>query len=119
MERSAVVAETTSVSRLNGWQAHLYFVSGYTDSESIDRKSRVVGPFAVADAKPPGVPRARDYALIVQIARPERRAHVGAQVVDREVLAIPEKYRDKTFTNLERLALAFGDRADFGDGNEI
>ena len=44
---------------------HLNLVAHDADVERVDRESRVVGPFAVADAKTPGVPRARHDALVV------------------------------------------------------
>lgn len=106
-------------SRLNCFWAHLDFVAGDADFECVDGESRIVGPFAVADAKAPGVPRAGDYAFVVEVARSERSAHVGAEVVDREVFAVPEKYRDKTFANLERLAFALRYCTHLSDGDEV
>ncbi len=106
-------------SRLTRCQADLNFVACDADFERVDGQSRVVGPFAVADAESPGVPRARDNALLVQVARTQRCAHVGAQVVDCEVLTVFEKHRDEALADLERLALPFGNRAHLGYGDEI
>ena len=60
-----------------------------------------------------------DDALLVEIAGAERSAHVGAQVVDREVAAVPVEYGDEPLADLERAAFAFGNVADFGDRYKV
>ena len=40
-------------------------------------QARVVGPLAVSCAEPPGMPGTSDDSLVVEIARAERRAHMG------------------------------------------
>jgi len=99
--------------------ADLDFVVDDADVELVDGEAGVVDPFAVVNAESPSVPGAGDGALFVQVSGTERRAHVGAEVVDREVAAVLMEHGDETFTDLERTAFALGDIADFGDRNEV
>src|SRR5690606_34426223 len=76
-------------------------------------------PGAVAHLKPPGVPRAGDCPLFVQMARPERGPLVGAKVVDGEVLAGVIEQRYHVLPDLERASLSGGNRADLCNGDKI
>ncbi len=99
--------------------ADLDVVAHDADFECVDGKTRVVGPFAVLNAEAPGVPWAGNDTLLVEITGTERRAHVGTEVVDCEVVATLMEYCHQSLANLKRAALAFGNGAHFGDGDEI
>jgi hypothetical protein len=65
------------------------------------------------------VPRATDDAFFVEIAGPERRAHVRAEVIDGEIAAVVKKDGDEAFADLERAALALGNFSFFGYGHKF
>jgi hypothetical protein len=100
-------------------RADLDFVVLDADIERIDAEARVVGPFSVADAESPGMPRTSHDPFFVEITGAERRAHVWAKVVDREILAVAKEDGNKSLTDLERATLPFGNRADFSHGYEV
>ena len=89
------------ISRQASLDADLDFVADDADFECVDAEPRIVGPFAVLDAKSPGVPRAGDDSFFVEIAGAERCAHVRAEVVDREVVAVLVKHGDQAFADLK------------------
>jgi hypothetical protein len=99
--------------------ADLDFVSDYAHLKRVDSKPRIVGPFAVANAEPPGVPGTSHNALLIQIAAAERSAHVRTQIVDRVILAVVEKHRNEPIAELKRPALSIWDVTDFGDRYKI
>ena len=78
----------------------------------------IVAPGTVCDAKAPSVPGADDGAF-VDFAIGKGRAHVWATIVDGVVLAVEIKDGDQAITEGEGLALAFGNCAYFGDGDEV
>ena len=94
-------------------------VADDADFEGIDAEPRIVGPLAVANAKPPRMPRADNNALVVEVARAERGAHMRAEIVDGKVFAALKKHGHQPFANLEGSPLTFRDRANFGDRHKI
>ena len=97
----------------------LNVVADDADFERVHAEARIVGPFAVANAKPPSMPRADNNALVVKVARAERRAHVWAEIVDGEVFAALKKYGYEPLADLEGAPLPFRDRTNFGDRHKI
>src|SRR5689334_12180926 len=71
--------------RLFQRDADLDLVSLDFHLEGVDLDSRVIAPFAVVNAEPPGVPGAGHDSLL-HVAAGQRRAHVRAKVVNREKL---------------------------------
>jgi hypothetical protein len=98
--------------------ADLDFVALDAGFEVVDFDFGVVAPLAVVDAESPGVPGAGDDAVF-EPAAGERRAHVGAEIVDGKVASRFIEDGDHAAVDGEGLALAFEDFADFGDGREV
>jgi hypothetical protein len=111
-----VAGDANALSARSG--ADLNLIARDANIEGVDRKPRIVGPFAVAHAESPGMPRASDDALVVEVACTQGCAHVRAQVVDRQVVALVQKDRHKPVANLKRTPLPFRYRADFGHRDE-
>ena len=105
------------MSRLSN--ADLNLVADDADVELVDCEPRVIGPFAIANAEAPGVPRASDVAFLIEVAAAERCAHVRAEIIDREIISVLLEYGHDPLADLERPAFAFRDVADSGDGGEI
>lgn len=90
-----------------------------TDLEGIDAESRVIGPHAIGDAEPPGMPRAGDRPLGIEMPGPQGSAHVGANVIDRVVTPTLKKEGDQPIGHLERSTFPLGNIAHFGNGDEV
>src|SRR5262245_55791354 len=65
------------------------------------------------------MPGTSDDALRIEISRPQRRAHVGAQIVDRQVFPLVIEHRDQAIAYLKGRAFAFRNRTDFRDGDKL
>ncbi len=65
------------------------------------------------------MPGAGDFAFFVELAIAERGAHVGAEVVDGEIVAVAVEEGDQSVAEMKRSACAWGNGADLGDGDEI
>lgn len=96
---------------------NLDVVALYADLECIDGQARVVDPFAVSNAKPPGMPGANNDAVDVEIASTERRSHVGTQIVDCMIFSVVEENGDEPVANLKRPPFSLGNRALPGHGD--
>jgi hypothetical protein len=86
--------------------------------EGVDLDSRVVAPFAVVDAEPPGVPGTGDDSLL-DVAAGQRRAHVRAEIVDGKERTSLVEYRHHPTVDSEGAAGTFGNVANLGDGREF
>jgi hypothetical protein len=84
-----------------------------------DFKPRIVPPGSVAYVEPPGVPRAGDGSLLVELSGSERGSHVRTQVVDSEVFAANVENGDQLLADGKGAPLPFRDSPHLGDGNEI
>src|SRR5262249_30623050 len=80
--------------------------------------ARVVGPDAVGQAKPPGVPRTRDHPVLHEAAA-QGGAHVRANVVNGVVLALMMEQGDEPVAYLYHGTLPFRQRADAADGLKV
>jgi hypothetical protein len=91
-------------------------LSHNTDLEGIDTETgfRVVGPAAVRDAEPPGVPGAGDDGVL-DIAAGEGGAHVRAGIGDGLISAVDVEHRNHPAVNAEGASFTCGDVADAGD----
>ncbi len=97
---------------------YLDFVSFDANLEAIDLDFWAIAPGAVAGFESPGVPWAGDDA-VVNFARAERSAHVGAEIVDGHVLAAGIKHGNEAFADGNCNALAFGDGTNFCDRDKF
>src|SRR5437879_11749486 len=75
-------------------QLNLHVVADHAHGVAADLDARVVGPGAVGQAKPPGVPGTRDN-VVLHITPAERRSHVRAHVVDGKELAVDAENGDQ------------------------
>lgn len=102
------------------WHTYLNLVPFDANFERLDFEftCRVVEPTAVFDAEPPGVPRAGD-AISFEITLGERRALVGATIVDRRVFAADIKHGDNDAVHFIGTAFPFGNVAGPGDGLKL
>jgi hypothetical protein len=89
-------------------RAHLDLISHDAGFKAVDLDPRVVAPSAVGHFEAPGVPGAGDDA-VVDLARPERSSHVGAEVVDGEILAVGVEDGDEPIAEDDGDPLAFRD----------
>jgi len=96
----------------------LDFVALNADFEGVDFYLGVVAPLAVVNAEAPGMPGARDDAGF-EVTAGERGAHVGAEVVDGGEFSVLVEDGDHAAVDGVGLALAGGDVAHFGDGDEV
>ena len=96
----------------------LDFVADDADFVDVCLDAGIVAPGTVCDAKAPSVPRTDDGAF-VDFAIGKGRAHVWATIVDGVILAVEIEDCDQAITEREGLALAFGNGAYLGDGDEV
>ena len=94
-------------SRCGRIAVHLELDFAVFDANGIatDLDARVVGPGAVGESKAPGVPGAGDDALL-DIAAAERGAHVGANIVNGEILSLVVKDGDELAGDLNGSTLS-------------
>ncbi len=100
-------------------QTDLNFITFDTNVIDIGAERWIVSPSTIANVEPPRVPGTSHRAFLIQATRAERGSHVGAKVVDGEILPFMEKHRDHLLAYEERLPLAFDNRTDFGDRYKI
>src|SRR5262249_55773456 len=95
---------------LLGWglvQLQLDFVAHDAHRVTAGLEARVVRPGPVRQPKTPGVP-GTGHDAIFHVALAQRSAHVGADVVDREILLAHPEQGDQFVADFDRLAFPVG-----------
>ncbi len=92
---------------------HLNLFTFNPDFEAINFQLWVIDPCPVTNFKTPRMPRAGDDSVFDE-PRAERRTHMRANIIDRRILAVIQKYRHHAVADRECRCLAVFDIANFG-----
>src|SRR5262249_19220116 len=97
---------------------HLHILSYYSHLEGIDFNLGVIAPFAIVNAKPPGMPRA-SHDSCVHVASCQRGPHVWTKVINRRKLSALVKQGHHPTIHGKRLTLALRNVANLRHSHEI